>query len=701
MNTINPWMVLLSEMLPAEPFIIAGTSLDEVDLIYYLSRRSHATPRRARGPSLLIEPYPDAASEEDCRKHDLVLVEGTIGDFLSWLTREFTTPPSPEALIIPSTADIFGDSVTPLDQLRFFSDFELVEDIQKPAPVRPSPYRYGAAPTWDDIHAHLDVERAVNGDLLQWARQWIDNPSNEGALRLVMDRAATGKSTMLMRLGLDLAALGHTVFAAKTLSKIDVATASRCLSRLERPIVLIVDDFASHVDQVVDLQEEMKGVVPLLVIGAERSYRRAYIEIVATEAESAGQRTPDLSTVELKQVLAVYSRLLKKHFRTRMRCRDLDFVDVFGDWARLEGQKRQFQFRRSGMGQVFQQPAREAGLLAAPEGRGVPSDSIVQKLRGDPVAVVVCRLLNDFRPIDRIVESLWRAATDSHKRVFLSAALAHWCYGGGIRHSILQSIVGVHESVDELTDASVPLALASNPQNDDYLVPQNAVIGGRALSWALKKEQSMVFEAFVGLGKALAPWVGRDAIRERTPEARLTGRLFDADKVVKAMLGDEAEEFYIDVKSEWECNSRYWEQRALLIVDQDPQTAIQYARRAASIEAGPFALTTLGKVLLRSLEFEIPFEDERESLFEEATYNLSEAIKKEHRRSRITIHPFMSLLSGVARWLKRGGTLTPTQFERMTDNKAHAMRRFSSDPDLRAVVERLDAQLSTDEHQES
>ena len=41
-----------------------------------------------------------------------------------------------------------------------------------------------------------------------------------------------------------------------------------------------------------------------------------------------------------------------------MRCRDLDFVDVFGDWARLEGQKRQFQFRRSGMGQVFQQPAR-------------------------------------------------------------------------------------------------------------------------------------------------------------------------------------------------------------------------------------------------------------------------------------------------------------------------------------------------------
>jgi hypothetical protein len=55
MSNLNPWMHLLSEILATEPFIIAGTSLNEIDLEFYLSHRNSATPRRGRGPSLLIE----------------------------------------------------------------------------------------------------------------------------------------------------------------------------------------------------------------------------------------------------------------------------------------------------------------------------------------------------------------------------------------------------------------------------------------------------------------------------------------------------------------------------------------------------------------------------------------------------------------------------------------------------------------------
>ena len=47
----------------------------------------------------------------------------------------------------------------------------------------------------------------------------------------------------------------------------------------------------------------------------------------------------------------------------------------------------------------------------------------------------------------------------------------------------------------------------------------------------------------------------------RSPEARLAGRLFDADKVVKPLLDSDAEEFYVTVQKLWEWNSRYWEQR--------------------------------------------------------------------------------------------------------------------------------------------
>jgi hypothetical protein len=68
MRALNPWMHLLSEILATEPFIIAGTSLNEVDLEYYLSHRNPSTPRRGRGPSLLIEPSPDVVTRKDCER---------------------------------------------------------------------------------------------------------------------------------------------------------------------------------------------------------------------------------------------------------------------------------------------------------------------------------------------------------------------------------------------------------------------------------------------------------------------------------------------------------------------------------------------------------------------------------------------------------------------------------------------------------
>ena len=58
-----------------------------------------------------------------------------------------------------------------------------------------------------------------------------------------------------------------------------------------------------------------------------------------------------------------------------------------------------------------------------------------------------------------------------------------------------------------------------------------------------------------------------------------------------------------------------WEQRALLIVGEDVETGVQYARHAVAIERHPFTLTTLGQVLLRRSE---RGGVERKPLFDEA-----------------------------------------------------------------------------------
>ena len=58
---INPWMTILTQRMLSEPIIIAGSTLDEVDLSYYLALRTGESARDDRGPSVLVmEKDPEA-----------------------------------------------------------------------------------------------------------------------------------------------------------------------------------------------------------------------------------------------------------------------------------------------------------------------------------------------------------------------------------------------------------------------------------------------------------------------------------------------------------------------------------------------------------------------------------------------------------------------------------------------------------------
>ena len=198
------------------------------------------------------------------------------------------------------------------------------------------------------------------------------------------------------------------------------------------------------------------------------------------------------------------------------------------------------------------------------------------------------------------------------------------------------------------------LRITENREDHDYVVTMNAVIGERVLQRIVRRDPALLC-AFQAIARGLAPHVNRRAMMLRSPEARLAGRLFDADKIVKPLLGQNAEPFYISCQEQWRWNSRYWEQRTLLIADADLDTAVRYARHAIAIEWGPFPLTTLGKLLLRQMEHTQPPD---EALFNEAFDNLATAIRKEDYRSRIRIHPYVTLFAGASRFVEGGGSLT-------------------------------------------
>ncbi len=635
----NPWMHLLSEILSTESFIIAGTSLNEGDLEYYLSYRNDCTPRRGRGPSLLIEPYPDATTEADCYRHGLILVKTTFGNFLTWLKDEFPNPPTLSELMIPDVKGIFPDnSLSPQKLLRFFSDFTVLNAGDQPQSQLPSSFLYGREPQQSDLDQHLDIPRIDAGIIYSDVQEAISKKDVEPRVVLVLDEAGTGKSTIIRRVGHDLARGGQIVMSVQTLSRIDSANAAECFAAATSPVVLLVDSLADHVEQIFELVQDERTKGNLVILAAERSYRQEYIGAVFGDTPYHCSSMQPLNQSERRQLIELF---------------------------------------------------RKFGLVGKPRAISAPA-SFANYIKGDAIAIAVCKILNDFRPLDDIVESLWKATPQNYRIPYLCAAIAHYCYDAGLRYSVLQSISGLQTSLSTLFTSNAPLRLTDNVNDPYYVLPMNAIIGERILQRAIRKDKSTLLDAFMGIASGISPYINRRAIMSRSPEARLAGRLFDVDKVVKPMLKSDSQLFFLECQKEWEWNSRYWEQRALLAADDNLETALQYARHAIAIESHPFAFTTFGKLLLRQMEGDMV---NRDSIFSEAFDKLSEAIQKEEGRSRIRIHPYSSLFIGTDRFIALGGSLSTAQRATLMTHMKDAREYFGTDKSLKELLDRLDGLL--------
>ena len=639
MSALNPWMHLLAEILATESFIIAGTSLNEVDLEYYLSHRSEATPRRGRGPSLLIEPFPDAATESDCTRYGLQLVRATFGEFLTWLRKRFPTPPVLSELVVPDVAGLFPDKSLAPKLLRFFADFRLVTAGDQPKSPRPSSFLYGRAPSKDDLDQHIDIPRTDIGLLSADVDEMLARTNGDGPrLLVVLDDAGTGKTTVIQRIGHDLALKGRPVLAVHTLLRLDAKNAIDCIASATTPMVFLVDGLADHAEQILELLEDTRSAANIVILASERSYRQEFVDVILGDVHRLTRSLQPLNQTERRQLIELF---------------------------------------------------RQYGLVGTSAAVKNP-DEYAHRLKGDPVSIAVCRILNDFRPLEMIVESLWSDTPGSDRLAYLCVALARHCHSAGIRYSILQSTVGRRNSLAELFSRDVPLGLVENNDDDDYVLPFNALIAERILHRAAVKEQASLIDAFKAIAAGLAPHVNRRAIMMRSPEARLAGRLFDADKIVVPLLTTSAETFYVSCQREWEWNSRYWEQRALLAAQSNLETALQYARHAVAIERHPYPLTTLGKLLLQRMEGD---RTGRAGYFNEAFEKLVSAIQVEERRSRISVHPYATLFSGAVRYLELGESLSPAQHAALRAHAADARQYFGRDPILRVSLSRLDAML--------
>jgi hypothetical protein len=447
-----------------------------------------------------------------------------------------------------------------------------------------------------------------------------------------------GKTTVIRRVAYDLARDGKIVFALRPQSSVDIEPVVACLKTVTAPFILLFDSVAEHAHAIRALSEHPQLKERFVVLGAERDYREEHVDRVM--GDLGVEYAEEQAWPEEK-----YLELIERY--------------------------------------------RKNGLLGSSTALRNPN-GFAARLKGDSAAVAVCRILNDFRPLETIVKSLWNDADEAARRSYLLTALAHHCHPHGLYFPILQAAQRNPELEDQATYVHA-LPICWSPDDDDYVIPLNPVVADRVLALVAREKRDILLEVFCKLGDALAPYVNRRAIINQTPEARLAGRLFDSDKVVRPMLGDASEKFYAEVKESWVWNSRYWEQRALLIQQRDLNTAIQYARHAIAIDPHPYPWTTLANLLVKKMDVE---SGARDSLFNEAYDLLVNALAEETTRTRkVGPHAFIGLFHAASKVTELGGQLSSRQKQAVDVWMSDAKHRFSRDPKVQAAITRLESLL--------
>ena len=640
MAEANAWMTVLADIMPVEPFIIGGTTLDEIDVEFYLARRSSDSSRKDRGPSFFVEPYPDAQTPEECARHGLILYHGTMGQFLEEIDELVSDRPPPFNLVAGQTRDLFPEQAPKSVVLSFAVDFERV-----PASTSPSSqalkFSYGNPPEWSDLAGHWDIGRGLSARVRSIVEAMVGGKFIE-RLIVILDDAGTGKTTVLRRVGFDLAAAGKVVLDCSALSRLDHQQTTEALDLIDDPLVILVDNLAEQASAIANILAAISRS-DVVFICAERNYRRRHIVRSLGDIPHRIIDGLDLTQAEAAQLVESYIK---------------------------------------------------RGMASSQQAIKFPS-KFASGLVEEPIAVACCHILSDMRPLDTIVKSTYEAASQADRDRYLIAALAQFCFSGGVRYEVLAARTQREGWAEQFESShALPLDYFDSGRRN-FIIPLNATLAVRTLERAPRED---VAKAFERLALGISARVNRDAIRRRAPEARLAGRLFDFEDVIRRFLHEGAGNFYSKVQPAWRWNSRYWEQVSLYHLtkyrnEKDPSLllqAVQHARHAVAIEPHPFPLTTLGKVLLAQLGQPGM---SNAAVFKEAEGVLTRAIKLEHARGRGSVHAYVTLFRGALDYLRLGGVIDANQRITLLDLTASCRKYFPRDTELRELADEMSAVL--------
>lgn len=594
----NSWYKVFANSFASSPYIVSGISFNEPDFIFYVNQRNNII-RDGFCPSILIEPNPNKLTQKLCEKHGLQLIEMTFGEFLAIIKQSLPEPPDVFALSIEKNKSLLEiKNLTKDNIVAFYKDFT---EIKKTDGLNNGAdslkFALGAEPAIVDIENHADIHREVTTSIYKRIKKELQNYGK--SFVLLTGKFYSGKTTSILSAIYQLSLEKYPVFRLKSVNGFNVINTIECLNSLDKKSIVFIDNLSDYIEQVEVLFKKLKNVI---LIGAERNYRKTHIENVLS-SEYIELNSDKLNLSEIK--------------------------DLFNKY-RLKGINTQ------------------KDAISNP-------DKFIKKYSKQTIGEYACLLVNNFKPIEDSIPQLYNELTDYDKEIYVAVVLAYHSYRVGIHYEVLESMLPRNYNLWNYFKKNYPLKLIFNNFNDEeeknYIIPENKVLADCTFQYLLNNDIATLQRVYKELLNSLSYYVNRITLKQHTAEARLAGRLFDIDNMLERLFKDNPAKVLEEVQEKWEWNSRYWEQRALATYNKDIDKALLHAEQAVAIELHPNTLTTLAKIQFKIMEN--TQNNEFVEKFKIACDTALQAMNLEITRTYITIHPFIVLKNGIDSFLHR------------------------------------------------
>ena len=584
----NPrtWHRVFFDEFSANPFLVIGAQLvEEIDLIEALMPGNAASDMTGF-PSVVVVPSITPIRRDQLESSGFTIIESDGQSFVSALLERYRA-------IISENDKIFGPS-TP--GLRKFSQQFIDLRTFRPIDLDAGDFYSGYQPTWQttlsDNDAILDATSKASDEIVKLAasedvyQEFVFLTGNPGS----------GKSTGLLRIAANLRSHGMFPFLFRADEYIDVEAAVEWLKTVPRT-VLLFDDFADHSSTIQRLADECKqNNIRMLLVGSDRSGRHPIIGdridpqyLNLDQAQWYGR----LSDEDIERII---DKLHSRGRLGRITRWDRDeqrnyFVghanrSLFDAMAELEG------------GSGFRETVKQIYQGLPSEGlRRLYAAACICYEQGIPIPTGIAANFADVAPKDFV------------------ALIRNACAG-----ALVLTRVGIrppHRITANLAVGTLPVEVRS--------------------------------DVCLSLSKVLAPHIDERAMRTGTREYRIVRYLMNQDLIARIAGENEGRKWYDELRSYYDWNGRYWDQRALFESRYGQhETARSYAERSIQVHRHSFGFNTLGTVLLRTAITRGSTGDLREGI-----KNLANAKNFAEWGSRE--HPFTTFFTSLIRYAEEHG----------------------------------------------